>query len=160
MPEFVLDVSQEEFEKAGSKFITFNSDDPVGKLYYKEIEMDVPDWDTAGISMKFPVRVIGPESDPDIGKEDKISCGVSKEAVWKLKDILKALGVSYTIKKGADGKARPAFNSDDVAGKKAVGQWEIQIGAKGGDRSKGETKYPKLVSIYPAGYKPATKELV
>lgn len=157
MPEFTLDLSVEEFEKAGSKFITFFPDDPVGKTYFKEVEMDVPDWDNVGISIKFPVRIVGPEGDPDIGKEDKISCGVSKEAIWKLKEILNALDVPLKFKKSADGTKRPAFNSDDVAGKRAIGQWEIQIGTKGGDRTKGEVKYPKLVAIRPAGYKPETK---
>lgn len=40
MPALVSTVTQEEYEKAGSKFITFSLDDEVGKLYYKNIEMD------------------------------------------------------------------------------------------------------------------------
>jgi len=158
MPEFVLDMTSEEFEKAGSKFISFSPGDPVGKLYFKNIEMDMPDWDNVGISIKFPVRIVG--KDVDAGKEEKLSCGVGIAAVWKLKDVLEALGVKLEMRQGADKKKHPVFNSDDVAGKKAVGCWEIQIGSKGGDPSRGETKYPKLVSIYPAGYKPAVKELV
>lgn len=159
-PEIVLEMSQEEFEKAGSKFITFDKSDPVGKLYYKDVEMDMPDWDTPGVSLKFPVRIIGPEGDPDIGKEDKMSPGVAPNAVWKLKDTLKALGVNLEFRKGADKKQHPVFNSEEVAGKQAVGCWEMTKGAKGGDASRGEVNYPKLISIYPAGYKPTTKKLV
>lgn len=159
-PEIVLGVTEEEFEKAGSKFITFNPDDRVGKLYFKEIELDVPDWDTPGVSLKFPIRITGPEGDPDIGKEDKMSCGVSLDAIWKLKEALKSLGVALEMREGADKKRHPVFDSDEVAGKRAVGCWEIQVGSKGGDASRGTTKYPKLVAIYPAGHKPETKELV
>jgi len=158
MPEIVLDVTQDEYEKAGSKFITFNPSDPVGKLYFKEIELDVPDWDNVGISLKFPIRIT--EKGPDEGKEDKMSCGVGKEAIWKLKDTLKELGVKLEMRKGADKQTHPVFDSDEVAGKKAVGCWEVQIGSKGGDKTRGEIKYPKLVAIYAAGYKPAVKGLV
>lgn len=151
MPELTLPVSEEEFEKAGSKFISFSPNDPLGKLYAKQIEMDVPDWDTPGVSIKFPVRIIGPEGDPDIGKEDKLSCGVSPDAIWKLKDVLNALGVSLEMREGADEKKHPVFDTDAVAGKQAVGCWELQAGSKGGDPTKGTIKYPKLVTIMPAG---------
>jgi hypothetical protein len=158
MPEFTLPTTQEEFEKAGSKFITFSPDDEVGKLYYKDIEMDMPDWDTPGQSIKFPVRIT--EEGPDFGKEDKISAGVSQAGIWKLKDLLKALDVAVEMRKGADKKVHPVFASEAVAGKPAVGVWQVQIGAKGGDASKGTIKYPKLVNIMPAGSKPAVEELV
>lgn len=157
-PEFVLDTTQEDFEKSTSKFITFDPSASPGTLYFKPVEMGMPDWDTAGVSLKFPVTVT--EKGDDEGKEDKISAGVAANAVWKLKDILKALGVPVEMKKGADGKTHPAFKSDDVAGKKAVGCWELIVGAKGGDPSKGTVKYPKLTSIYPEGYEPEVKELV
>jgi hypothetical protein len=149
MPEFVLDVSKEEFETSGSKFITFDPNDKVGTRYYKEVELDVPDWDTVGVSIKFPVRIVGPEGDPDIGKEDKLSCGVSPRAIWKLKETLKAVNVPLTYRKGADGIEHPTFDSDAVAGKRAIGCWELQLGVKGGDPSRGEVKFPKLVALKP-----------
>lgn len=159
MPKFVLDVTQEEFEKAGGKWITFNQNDPPGKLYFHEIELDMPDWDNVGVSLKFPVRIVG-KDDIDAGKEDKLSAGVSPAAVWKLKDIMKELDVALVMQKGADGKKHPVFNSDDVAGKQAVGCWEIQVGSKGGDPTQGQTKYPKLTMIYRQGYKPVVQALV
>lgn len=159
MPEFVLDITQDQYEKAGSKWITFSPTDPAGKLYFKPVELDMPDWDNVGVSLKFPVRITG--DDADAGKEDKLSCGVDAKGVWKLKEIYKNItGKDLTMRKGADGKKHPVFNSDDVAGKQAVGCWEIQVGSKGGDPSKGQTKYPKLVNIYPADFVPEVKQLV
>lgn len=151
MAKFIIDVPKEEYDKSGSKFITFSADDPVGKKYYHQIEMDMPDWDTPGVSLKFPVRIT---DGTDKDHEDKISCGVSVKAVWKLKEVLKALGVSVSSVKGQDGILHPVFDSNDVAGQKAVGCWEIQEGNKGGDLKAEKTKYPKLVSIYPSGYDP------
>lgn len=158
-PEFVLPVTQEEYEKAGSKFITFNTADPVGKLYYKPIELDMPDWDTPGQSIKFPIRIT--EEGPDFGKEDKLSAGVSQIAIWKLKDILKALDVAVEMRVGADKKKHPIFDSAAVAGQPAIGCWQIQEGHKDGNPNNPIVKYPKLVSIYPTGYEPpAVSELV
>ena len=153
MPEFKIPVTQDEYEKSGSKFIIFSSDDPPGKLYHKPVELDMPDWDTPGQSIKFPVRIASTDSDG--GKEDKLSCGVAQNAVWKLKETLFNLGVDVTFKDDA-----PHFNSEEVAGKKAVGEWEIQMGSKGGDPAQGQTKYPKLVALLPAGFKPSTGSLV
>lgn len=158
--ELTLDVTQESFEKAGSKFITFAPADAIGTQYFKEVELGVADWDNPGISIKFPITIIGPEGDPDIGKQDKLSAGVAENALWKLKEILKALGIPITYKVGIDKKKHPVFETDDVAGKKAVGCWELQLGSKGGDAAKGGVKYPKLVSIFPEGYKPSKQALV
>jgi len=157
-PEFTIPTTEEKYEKAGSKFITFSPDDEPGKLYYKDIELDMPDWDTPGQSIKFPTRIT--EEGPDFGKEDKISAGVTSTGVWKLKDILNALDVTVEMRVGAEKEKHPVFTSEDVAGKQAVGVWQVQIGAKGGDVSKGTVKYPKLINIMPAGSKPAIEELV
>ena len=157
-PEFIIPTTEDEYEKAGSKFITFSSDDEVGKLYYKDIELDMPDWDTPGQSIKFPIRIT--EEGPDFGKEDKLSAGVTSAGVWKLKDILKVLDVTVEMRAGADKKKHPVFASEEVAGKQGVGVWQVQVGSKGGDASLGTVKYPKLINIMPAGSKPAVEELV
>ena len=157
-PEFIIPVTEEEFEKAGSKFITFSPDDPVGKLYHKNIELDMPDWDTPGQSIKFPVRIN--DEGPDFGKEDKISAGVGSDAVWKLKDILKAVDVPVEMRTGADKKKRPVFESEAVGGKQAVGVWQLQVDKRKPEEGGKGTKYPKLVNILPAGSKPAIEELV
>jgi len=132
-PEFVITTTEEEYDKAGSKFITFSPDDEPGKLYYKDIELDMPDWDTPGQSIKFPTRIT---------------------------EEVKALNVTVEMRVGADKKKHPVFASEEVAGKQAVGVWQVQVGAKGGDVSKGTVKYPKLINIMPAGSKPAIEELV
>jgi hypothetical protein len=157
-PELVSNVNKEEYDKAGSKFIVFSPDDEVGKLYYKDIEMDMPDWETPGQSYKFPVRIT--EEGMDFGKEDKIVGGATATGIWKTKDIVKAVTGSDMPMTGPKGKERATLVTEEIAGKPAVGVWQIQIGAKGGDPSKGTTKYPKLINIMPAGSKPAIEELV
>lgn len=158
MPKLVLDTTQEDYEAAGSKFITFSPDDKVGKLYHKPVEMGVPDWDTPGVSIKFPVTIV---DDIDAGKEDKIPCGVGSNALWKLKEVYKNItGSDPKFEKGSDGKNHPVIDPDEIAGKKATAVYEIQMGAKGGDPQAGQTKYPKLINILPAGAKTATESLV
>lgn len=147
MPEFTVPVEQDEYEASGSKFITFDSSDPVGKTYKKPVEIGVVDWDTPGVSMKFPVTIIG--NDIDAGKTDKLSAGVGTNAVWKLKDTLKAIGAPVEMKQGAGGKMFPVFKSEDCEGKKAMGVWEVQMGNKGGDPQAERIKYPKLVAFEP-----------
>lgn len=123
-----LDVTAEEMEKAGSKFATAG-------LHASEFQR--PFWETQGISISFPFVIV---TGPDQGIESKISAGVSKSAVWKIKEILKALGVSWTENK-ATGKV--SFNPDDVAGKKAFTKWETMkdtrdaaLGGKGTEYTK------------------------
>ena len=158
MPEFIIPTTEEEYEKAGSKFITFSPDDEVGKLYYKDIELDMPDWDTPGQSIKFPLRIT--EEGPDFGKEDKISAGVTSIGVWKLKDLLNALDVTVEMRVGADKKKRPVFASEEVAGKAAVGVWQVQMDKRKPEEGGKGVKYPKLINIMPAGSQPAIEELV
>lgn len=161
MPEFVLPVTEDEYEKAGSKFITFDPNAPAGRLLYLGIEMDMPDWETPGQSIKFPIRVT--EEGPDFGKEDKIVGGITRDGIWKTKDILKALDIVPEMRVGADQKKHPVITNETVlgvAGKLAVGCWQIQVDSRAPEKGGKGTKYPKLVNIYPAGYTPATEELV
>lgn len=157
MPEFTLPVTDEEYEKARSKFITSNVNDPVGTIYLRDIEMGMPDWDTPGQSIKFPVTVT--EEGVDAGKEDKISCGVGSSAIWKLKEVLENLGVAIEMKAGADKKKHPVFDTMEVAGKAAVGRWTLQQDSRSADEGGKGTKYPKLTNIYPEGYAPSVEEL-
>lgn len=98
--DIVLGISPEDFEKSASKF--------AAPGLHKSV-FGMPYWKTAGKSLAFPY-VISEGEDAD--KEGEIFCGISKEAAWKIKEILKALGVSY---KNANGLV--AFNPGDVAGK-------------------------------------------
>lgn len=98
--DIVLNVSLEDFEKASSKF-------PAPGLHLAVFGM--PYWKTPGKSLAFPYTIIEGE---DADKEGEIFCGISKEAAWKVREILKALGVSYKNQGGL-----VAFNPADVAGK-------------------------------------------
>lgn len=149
-------VTEEEYDKAGSKFITFLPNAKVGDSVALDIEIGMADWDTPGQSMKIPVVVA--EKGPDEGKEDKISFGVLPSGIWKGKEIYRAItGVDMPMRKGGDGVNHPVVDPMALAGKKAVGLWIIQEGKKGGV---GElVTYPKLQAILPAGQKPTTEGL-
>jgi hypothetical protein len=99
--DIVLQISPEDFEKASSKFAAPG-------LHLSVFGM--PYWKTVGKSLAFPYQICEGEDD---GKEGEIFCGISKEAAWKIKEILKALSVSYKNQNGL-----VAFNPADVAGKK------------------------------------------
>jgi len=168
--EFILPVTEDEYEAGGSKFIAFTDEagnvlpsgswsKHIGAVNYRTVECGMPDWDTPGQSIKFPVTIS--EDGMDKGKEDKISTGVSSKSVWKLKEIHSAvIGGDLEMKAGADGKKHPVVKPTSYAGKPAVGVWEIQKGFKGGDEAAGATYYPKLVQLLPAGSKPSTESLM
>ena len=157
--EFILPVTEEEYEAGGSKFIAFPPGAKVGDIQYRAIECSMPDWDTPGRSLKFPVVVT--EDGPDKGKEEKISTGVDSKSVWKLKEIQQAvLGTPLEMKAGADGKKHPVFKPTDYVGKVAVGIWEMQKGYKGGDSNAEAVYYPKLVQLMPEGSKPSSESLM
>ncbi len=137
---FVLPISEEEYIKAGSKFAAAG-------LHLSEFGM--PDWDTPNVSIKFPFTII--EEGPDKGKEGKISAGVSREAVWKLKEILTALGVELKMVKGPDGISRPSFNPMDVVGKVAMTLWVKQKDTRSIEEGGKGTTYTKPVSVHPIG---------
>lgn len=158
MPELEFPVDEEEYKRAGSKFITFPPEAKVGDVQFRAVEVGMIDWDTPGKSMKCPVKVI--EEGVDFGKEEKISFGVDSKGVWKAKEIYTAItGQDMPMRQGADGKKHPYIDPMALVGKPAVGCWTLQRGLKGGDPNLGETIYPKLVSLHPAGYKPMTSSL-
>ena len=161
MPEYTLDITEEEYQKAGSKFITYPpSDKPMaarkGEIQYRDITVGMVDWDTPGQSMKVPVTIT--EEGVDKDKEDKISFGVKVDSIWKGKEIYHAItGDDMPMKKGSDGKKHPSINPMLLAGQEAVGMWQIVEGKKGGA---GEaTYYPKLVTILPKGSRPKVESL-
>jgi len=155
--EFILPVTEEEYETAGSKFVTFPAGAKIGDDLYLDAELGMPDWDTPGKSLKFPVTVV--EEGPDKGKEDKISTGVDTKSIWKLKEIARnVLGTDLAMKPGADGKNHPALNPADYAGKPAVAHYQMIKGVN--QQSGAETIYPKLMALLPAGEKPVTESLM
>ena len=138
--ELTIPVTAKEFESAGSKFITFPANAKVGDVQYRDVEVGQVDWDMPGHSIKFPVTVT--EAGADEGKKDKISCGVKPEAVWKLKETLRELGVEVKIVNG-----KPKFDTDELTGMAVVGVWTMQEGYKGGDETAEKVRYPKLTAL-------------
>lgn len=100
--DIILGISAEDFEKSSSKF-------PGIGLH--PVIFGMPAWKTPGKSLLFSFTI---SAGPDIDKESEIYPGVSKEASWKLKEILKAIGVSY---KSINNGNNVSFNPADVAGK-------------------------------------------
>lgn len=146
MPEITLPVTEEDYEKAVSKFITFPPDAKVGDIQVRKVELGMVDWDTPGKSLKWPVRVI--EEGIDFGKEDKISSGVDQKGVWKTRQLYENItGTKMPMKEGADGKKHPSFDGMEFAGKQAYGVWTLMEGHSGGDPSAPVVKYSKLTDI-------------
>jgi len=135
-PEIVIpDVTEQEYEKAGSKFAAEGA---------HLSECGMPDWDTPGVSIKFPFTII--EEGEDNGKESKMSCGVGKTALWKLKEMLNALGIQ--IKVGAEGQV--SFDPMECVGKQFLAVWTTEVdsrpaseGGKGGSYTKPTAALPK-----------------
>lgn len=144
----VIPVSPEEYDRAGSNWVTFPPGSKVGAELTLNVELGIPDWDTPGKSIKFPVTVTE-DGSIDNGKEDKLSAGITVDGVWKLKETYKAItGEDLPIVKN-----HPNLVPTAVAGKAAVGLWRLQEGRKGGDPTAETVVYPKLVAILPVGSK-------
>lgn len=154
MGKFILDgVSKEDYESAGTKFITMTPEEKKQGFAYRNVDIGELGWDTQDKSMQIPVTVT---EDPDKGKKDKVSFGVGADGIWKGKEMYRNVsGKDMPFEKGSDGKQHPAPDSDALLGKKAVGYWEWSKGKKGGEGE--DVWYPKLKNILAAGSKPTTK---
>ena len=124
--EFEIPMTQEEYEAAGSKFADEGT---------HPSEMGLPYWDTPGRSIAFPFTIT---EGKDAGKENKISAGIGPTAVWKLKEVLYAVGVPITFPNG-----KPKFNGAECVGKKFLSVWTTEMdtrtpeeGGKGGSYTK------------------------
>ena len=155
----MLPVTEEEYETAGSKFVTFSPGAKVGDSLFLDCECGMPDWDTPGKSLKFPISIT--EECADKGKEDKISTAVDSKSIWKLREIaVRVTGKELPMKKGSDGKQHPALNPMAFVGKPAVAHYQLIEGRKGGDPTAEKTVYPKLIELLPAGEKPSAESLM
>lgn len=146
----ILDIDEEEFDKAGSKFISFPPGAKVGDMQSRLVEV-TPDagWDTVGSSVKFPIVVV--EEGVDKGKEDKLSFGIAKNAIWKGKEACLALGLDlndvFPTVETADGQKRKKLIPSVVVGKQTYGIWTMQEGLKGGAEGGEKVIYPKLAGF-------------
>lgn len=154
MADIILGVTEEEYEQAGSKFITSSvplTAENVGHVEYRNIELGLPYEKTAGKSISFPGKIVGGVDD---GKDAEIAAGINKAGVWKLKEILRAIDVPVKMVTTSGGK-RPSFDPTAVAGKKCLGMYAIEEGKKGGDPDGESVYYPKLTTILPEDANPA-----
>jgi len=131
---FVLDVDQEDYDKAGSKFA-------LPGLHISE--MGMPEWETPGKSIKFPFTIV--EDGVDKDKKGKIVCGISKEALWKLKETLTAVGEE--VKTTPEGKI--SFNHMAIAGKRFKSLWTKQKDSRSVEEGGKGTEYTKPTAAYP-----------
>jgi len=150
--EFILEgITEEEYEVAGSKFITISPDKKniAGYTTYRKAIIGMLSWEEkgAGRSMKFPFTI---SEELDLNKEDKISFGVDKKGIWKGKELYLAItGHAMPMAKGKDGNMHPSPNAMECMGKNVWVQYVNQKGAKGGDVTKGEVVYPKANAFLP-----------
>lgn len=140
--EFILGYSEEDLLR-GSKFAAPGE---------HVSECGTPDWDTPGKSIKFPFTIV--EEGDDNGKEGKISCGVKKEAAFKLKEMLEALGVAHQL----TGDGRVKFSALECAGKKFKSVWVEQEDTRPVSEGGTGSKYSKAVGALPLAA--STEELV
>lgn len=158
--DFILEsITEQDYESAGSKFITFPEAQKQlkGAIQYREVTIGMLDWDTFGKSLKIPVVV---SDDIDTNHEDKISFGVDKKSIWKGKLLYKNItGEEMPMVVGKDGNKHPAPSKMALLGKKGFGMWVNVEGKKGGDAAKGIVIYPKLEDILPYndGQKPTAQ---
>ena len=151
--DFVLPVSREEWESAGSKFIMMTPQEKALKGAYRRIKVSNVDWDNPGTSLKYEFEIV--EAGPDKGKMDKISAGVSKAAAWKVKEINGSLGIPTEF----NAQGQPGFNRSDAFGKEGVAFYALIKGHKGGDPNAEVVEYPKVETIYPSNFSvPNNKE--
>jgi len=107
-------------------------------------EFGMPYEKTPGMSLAFPFTIVAGD---DKGKENEIFAGLGKNALWKLKEILIALGVEIKKTKGGG----IGFDFAEVAGKQAQVLWRTQQDTR--SLSEGGTggSYTKPVSVLPIG---------
>jgi hypothetical protein len=134
-----IPATEEEYESAGgSKFAAPG---------VHKSEFGMPYWKTPGMTIAFPFTIVEGE---DAGKENEIFAGVGKSALWKLKEVLSALGVE--VKKTKAGNI--AFDFAEVAGKQAQTLWTKQVDTRPLDEGGTGSTYSKPVSVLPLGAEP------
>lgn len=130
MPEFILGVTEEEYQSAGSKFASEGE---------HLSEMGMPDWKVPGKTIEFPFTIVAEGADN--GKEGSYFCGIDKKAIWKIKEILDAIGVAYSLQNG-----KPAFKSEDCVGKQFLSVWTTQIDSRKPEEGGTGSSYTKPTS--------------
>lgn len=140
MPEFILDVSPEEYEKSTGMSVGL-----------KEAEMGLPIWKTPGKSIEFPY-IITEDSWPDEKREGALYASLKKFA---LQPKLDAVGVELTETK--DGKL--SFDSDACVGKPCLVLYQMVKDSRKTKEGGTGKLYPKAIELYPIGTSPGELEI-
>lgn len=134
-------IGESEWEAAKSKF---------ARKGLHLAEFGVPDWATAGKSIKLPFTII---SGPDAGIESAIYCGIDGKAIGVLKRYIQNLGIQPTFPITLS-KLRSW-----IPGRKAMVLWAEQMDRRPPEEGGKGTIYTKAVDILPVGT-PEPEELV
>ena len=132
------DVTTEDYEKATSKFAAAGE---------HLSELGMIEWDTPGVSLKFPFTII--EEGNDKGKEGKISAGVSKKSLWKVRELETALGLEKGELVSTDKDGRLVIKEAVImscVGKKFLSVWEDQKDSRTPEEGGTGNTYSKPVS--------------
>lgn len=132
--QFILDVTPEEYETAGSKF---------ARAGLRLAELGMPEWKAVGQSIRFPFIIV--EEGPDNMKDGELFAGTGKTAMWKLKEILSAAGVE--VAKTTDGKV--AFDKNAVVGKQVKVLYTEEVDTRTKEEGGTGTRYTKASAAYP-----------
>jgi len=140
---FSIPASEEEWEKASSKFAAVGT---------HRSEYGMPYWKDKGKTIAFPFTITA--EGVENGKEGEYFVGVGPDAIWKLKEILASAGVLVTFIKGKDGQKRPQFEAAAVAGQEFESVWTEQVDSRSAAEGGKGTKYTKPTSALPLGSTP------
>lgn len=140
---FAIPASEEEWEKASSKFASVGA---------HRSEYALPYWKEKGKTIAFPFTITA--EGPDQGKDGEYFVGVGPDAIWKLKEILASVGVPIAFIKGKDGRKHPQFEAAAVAGKEFESVWTEQVDSRTAAEGGKGTKYTKPTSALPLGSTP------
>jgi len=156
LPKIKLGYTKKERDELGSKFIVLPIDPATGKqkvgaVVIREVECGMPDWYTAGVSMKFPVKVI--EEGIDKGKEYDYYAGIAAKAAFKIEEAAAAFGVPEAIT--YDEKDKAQIDTDLFPGKHAKGVW---IGRE--TNAEPPSVIAKLESLIPVTASSVAEELI
>ena len=121
-----LPVSEEEMEASSSKFAAAG-------LHVSECTAVT--WKQAGVSLQWDFEIT---DGIDAGKTGTLYTGVTKDAVWKTKEMLKALGVEYAV---VDGQVQ--FKAGECAGKKFQSVWTEQVDTRTPEEGGKGSRYTK-----------------
>lgn len=127
--------TEEDWEKTSSQF-------PQAGIHLSEF--GIPYEKTPGTSLAFPFTIVSGVSE---SKEGIIYAGLGKDARWKLKEILNALGVEIQKTKGGG----IGFDFAEVAGKQAQVIYKLEPDKR--PLSEGGTggSFPKASTVLPIG---------